>query len=112
MQYFGIPAQPKLRNFNAWSPKNDRRPEWIDDYFFSNESNNYVVYTKDPMKKFLMTKDDVMVRCGLGSSVIFLVLSSEVWKDWWQIDQEEINDFMSRKIPNFDYQGEAEILTK
>ena len=64
-------------------------PEWIDNCF-PNLSDNFVVYTKDPMKKFFMKEIDVIVRCTIGSVVFFTIVSQEWFQNWWVCDSVEV----------------------
>lgn len=84
--YFGLPVMPIMKNFYAWTPSYGTAiPEWVDDYFPNTSPDNFIVYTKNPMRKFLMNKDDVIVRCTLGSVVFFTIINKEWFQNWWEI---------------------------
>lgn len=107
--FYGIPVSPTMENFYAWSPSNmDSIPEWIDDVFSNAQVGNYIVYTKDPMKKFLVSPDETIVRCGLGSAVFFLVFKKEMMQNWWVINERVSKEFEEcRPLYNMTYQEYA-----
>lgn len=83
--YFGLPVVPTLKNFYGWTPAyGDAIPEWIDNYFPNQTPDSFIVYTKDPMRKFLMKKNDVIIRCTLGSVVFFVVITQDWFQNWWE----------------------------
>lgn len=104
--YQGLPVEPTNTKFYAWTPAyGDAVPEWIDEYFPNTSPDNFIVYTKDPMKKFFMKKTDVIVRCTLGSVVFFAIIQKGWFQNWWVCDSAEVapNKFsfeINREISN------------
>lgn len=92
--FYGIPVVTTMENFYAWSPSEQgHTPEWIDDVFPNAVNDNYIVYTKEPMKKFLVSPNEVIIRCGVGSAVFFLVLKKDMMRNWWKINERVANEF-------------------
>lgn len=44
-----------------WSPKEDLKPEWINAIFPNANNDNYIVYTNNPMRQFLIEKEDTII---------------------------------------------------
>lgn len=103
--YFGIPVKPTLKNFYAWSPKATTSiPEWIDNCFPNADvENRSIVYTNNPMRRFEMDNDDIIVRCTLGNIVMFLIVNRSMYENWWEVNQKVIDELSEAKAYNFDY---------
>lgn len=109
--FYGIPVSTSMMNFYAWSPSDGSAiPEWIDDYFPNASVGNYIVYTAEPvMKKFLVGPDEVIIRCGLGSSIFFLILKKEMMQNWWKVNQQMAKECEQyRPLRDMTYQEYAE----
>lgn len=108
--FFGIPVYTDMTNFYAWSPSDrDIVPEWISGCFLNEPQDNYIIYTQEPMKKFLVSKDEVIIRCGVGSAVFFLILKKTMMQNWWHVNQKVAEKFeVHRPLENLSYQEYAE----
>ena len=96
--FYGVPVIPQFENFYAWSPKMNTLAEWVDDYFPNANPDEFIVYTKDPMRKFLMKRSDVLVRCTLGSVVFFVVTSEGMYANWWKNNDVRIVEAIDKNI--------------
>lgn len=93
MNYYGMPAQPSLVNYYAWTPQ-DRHltPEWIDGIYENANAGNYIVYTKNPMKKFILDSTDYIVRTSLGGTVMYLIIDKDMWAEGWRIREAKLDE--------------------
>lgn len=93
MNYYGMPVQPILATYYAWTPRDTHYlPTWIDGVYDNANVGNYIVYTKSPMKKFILNPTDYIVRVVLGSITMYLIVDEDMWQDWWIIREDELDD--------------------
>lgn len=101
--FYGVPVIPQFQSFYAWSPKMNCVAEWIDNYFPNTSPNDFVVYTKDPMRKFLMKKNDILVRCSFGSVVFFVVIGEDMYANWWKNNHTRIIEGVDKGVYSADF---------